>query len=469
MSGPRARLRGGPHPLRWEERRTFRWFTSLPEPAARAGKGSRFSRGNRSGKGVPRAGGGPSLAGPGPEGITVSRRDPFRTRRRRDRQPRTAAVGVPVIRRPLAVAGCGNAGHALAADLSLAGHEVRLLDHPAAPPAAHGPAGGRQIVLERHGRESVATLAAKTTSPAEALEGAEILLVAVPAFAHRTFAEFVAPHLPAGGLVVLFTGGLGGLEWVGAAARLGRDRDFTVVETSSLPYAARLGGPGRVRILSDVPRLVASAYPASDREGARERLEPLFPCLRFGRDLLEPTLCNVNGVVHPPAVALNVSRIEDETTPRWHIWKTGITPGVARVIERIDEERLRTAERLGLVLPTVAELQWEMGYGPRGSIRESLTKSETLAGIEGPRALDHRFLTEDVPYFLGVLMDLARLTGVSCPAMNAVADLAGYVTGIDFRSQARTLRGLGLAAETPEALIAELSGEAPLACVPAHR
>ena len=66
-------------------------------------------------------------------------------------------------------------------------------------------------------------------------------------------------------------------------------------------------------------------------------------------------------------------------------------------------------------------------------------------------------------------MDLARLTGVSCPAMNAVADLAGYVTGIDFRSQARTLRGLGLAAETPEALIAELSGEAPLACVPAHR
>ena len=110
----------------------------------------------------------------------------------------------------------------------------------------------------------------------------------------------------------------------------------------------------------------------------------------------------------------------------------------------------------------MADLQWEMGYGPRGSIRQSLTESEILASIEGPRDLEHRFFTEDVPYFLGVLIDLARLTGVSCPAMSAVFDLAGQVTGVDYRSRARTLRGLGLAAETPEALIAELSGEAPL-------
>ena len=371
-------------------------------------------------------------------------------------------------RRPLVVVGCGNAGHALAADLSLAGHEVRLLDHPGAPPTADGPGGGREIVIERHGRESVATLAAKTTVPEEALEGAATLLVAVPAFAHRTFAEFVAPNLPAGVLVVLFTGGLGGMDWVRAAARAGRNGDFTLVETSSLPYAARLIGPGRVRVLADVPRIVAAAYPTAHREWAVERLGPLFPCLRFGRDLLEPALCNVNGIIHPPAVALNVSRIEDLRAQPWHIWQTGITSGVARVIEKIDTERLLTAGRLGLALPTVADLQWEMGYGPRGSIRQSLTESEILASIEGPRDLEHRFFTEDVPYFLGVLIDLARLTGVSCPAMSAVADLAGYVTGIDFRSRTRTLRGLGLAAETPEALIAELSGEAPPGRSPAR-
>ena len=370
---------------------------------------------------------------------------------------------------PLAVAGCGNAGHALAADLALAGHDVRLLDHPAAPSAVDGPGDGRQIVIERHGRASVAMLAAKTTVPAQALDGAETLLVAIPAFAHRTFAELVAPHLPSGGLVVLFTGGLGGMEWVRAASRAGRNGDFTLVETSSLPYAARLSGSGRVRVLADVPRIVAAAYPTSHQERAVERLAPLFPCLRFGRDLLEPTLCNVNGIIHPPAVALNVSRIEDARAQPWHIWQTGITCGVARVIEKIDTERLRTAERLGLSLPTVADLQWEMGYGPRGSIRRTLTESEILAGIEGPRALDHRFFTEDVPYFLGVLIDLARLTGVPCPAMSAVADLAGYVTGIDFRSRARTLRGLGLVAETPEALIAEISGDAPPGRSPVRR
>lgn len=395
-------------------------------------------------------------------------RNPFRATQRRERRYRTLPVGVPVTRRPIAVAGGGNAGHALAADLSLAGHEVRLLEHPAAPSAIQGPAGGREIVLERRGRESVTTLAARTTTPAEALAGTDMLLVAVPAFVHRTFAEFVVPYLPSGGLVVVFTGGLGGMEWVGAAARCGRARDFTVVETSSLPYAARLGSPGRVKVLADVPRVVAATYPATHRERAERLLRPLFPCLRFGRDLLEPTLCNVNGIIHPPVVALNVSRIEDTQAQPWRIWQAGVTSGVARVIERIDEERLRTAERLSLVLPTVAELQWEMGYGPRGSIRESLTESEILAGIEGPRALDHRFFTEDVPYFLGVLMDLARLAGVSCPAMNAVAALAEYATGYDFGTRARTLHGLGLAARTPEALIAELSGEAPPASSTAH-
>lgn len=351
----------------------------------------------------------------------------------------------------IAVAGGGNAAYAVAADLGRLGHEISMLEHPDLPSSLDGTRTRGTIRIRGCGRDVEVPIRRTTTDPAEALKDAEILFVAVPAFAHRSFATLTAPHLSAGQTVVVFTAGLGGLEWVAAARDLHRGAaPFTVVDTDTLPYTARLTGAGEVTIYVDVKLVVAGVFPGARTGSIAPLLSRLFPQVTFGRDLLEPALCNVNPTIHPAVVLLNVTQIDCSRGGVWWIWEVGVTPTVARVIERVDAERLALAKAFGLDLPTVAEQQWRQGYGPRGTIYESLVGCAALRNIKGPNTLDHRFIAEDIPYFLRTWVDLAAAANVRCPTMGAVTELGCAMTGRDFWREGRTLASFGLGQLAPD-------------------
>src|SRR3989449_9536427 len=93
----------------------------------------------------------------------------------------------------LAVLGAGNGGFATAADLALAGHRVRLWSRSA---DALGPLGERAtITLDAEGRHGTAQLERATTDLREAVEGAEVLIVPLPATSHEDLAKRLAPCL----------------------------------------------------------------------------------------------------------------------------------------------------------------------------------------------------------------------------------------------------------------------------------
>lgn len=291
-----------------------------------------------------------------------------------------------------------------------------------------------------------------TTNAEEAIDGADILFSAVPAFAHRMAAELTAPHLRRDAAIVVFTGGLGGLEWVADAHRRGVEPDFLLVETHTLPYAARVRAPGEVTILLDLKHVMGAAYPAKETARAAALLKRLYPQIEFGRDLIEPALCNVNGVMHPPVMLLNVPRIERSRGRPWFVWEEGLTPSVATLIEHMDAERAAIGKAYGLRLADLAELEWQSGYGPRGTIYETLTGSPALRDIAGPASVNERFLTEDIPYFLRGIVDLAQLAGVDCPLMRAFTEIGSAIIGWDVWSGGRTLESFRLRPSSTEEL-----------------
>ena len=341
------------------------------------------------------------------------------------------------------VVGAGAGGCALAGDLALGGAEVRLLEHPrfSADMAVLSDQSAIDVELPQ-GRTERARLVAAGTDAARLLSDAEIVLVAVPAFAHGAMADLTIEHLAPGATVVLFTGGFGVLEWRRAAGRLGRDLDVTLVETSTLPYAARRVEPAQVRLLMRVAEVAAAAFPAAHTGRARRLLHRLFPNLAFGRDLLEPALRNVNGVIHPPVMVLNAAAIEAGDNRPWFVWRQGVTPAIARAVEALDAERLALARAFGLTIPSAADEQWRMGYGPKGSVYETLTGSQALRTIEGPRDLRHRFFTEDVPFFLAPWLDLARIAGIEMPLARSFVRLAGTLCGADWLTDRRRIDAL---------------------------
>src|SRR5262245_54780262 len=133
----------------------------------------------------------------------------------------------------VAVLGAGNGGQAMAAELAMGGHRVRLYEHPQFERAIAPLLKQPEIELVGDIIAGRARLELVTTDIGRAVAGAEMLSLPVPAFAHETYADLLDPVLESGQLVVLFPGTFGTLY---LRHHCPRAKDVILCETHTLPY-----------------------------------------------------------------------------------------------------------------------------------------------------------------------------------------------------------------------------------------
>lgn len=158
---------------------------------------------------------------------------------------------------------------------------------------------------------------------------------------------------------------------------------------------------------------------------------------------------NMGMILHPTPTICNAGRIES-TGGRFQYYQEGITPAVAQLLERLDEERVRVAAAFGVKALTVTE--WlAAAYGVRDkNLWDALQHTPAYAGIMAPTDLSTRYLYEDVATGLVPLASLAQLAGEPVPLTEAIITLASALTGTDFARYGRTLEAMGLAGRTVE-------------------
>ncbi|MGY4416205.1 putative dinucleotide-binding enzyme [Bradyrhizobium sp. LB7.1] len=161
----------------------------------------------------------------------------------------------------IAVLGGGNGSFAAAGDFALSGHEVRLWRRDADQVGAHRAAGSRILVKDHNGPHDV-KLAVVTTDIAEAVDGAELILCPVPAFAQPDIARLLAPHLRDGQVVFLPPATFGSMIFAQAARDADNRAKASFAETGTLPWLTRKHGPFEVAIT--IPRQATSGrrFPA---------------------------------------------------------------------------------------------------------------------------------------------------------------------------------------------------------------
>lgn len=358
-------------------------------------------------------------------------------------------------RRPLTVAvlGAGNGGLAMAADLALAGHRVRLYNRS---PERLAP------VLERGGLElegevlRFTPIEKVTTDPAEAVTGARLLMVVLPATGHRQVAEACAPYLD-GQVVVLNPGRTGGaLEFKATLEERGCRADVVVAEASTFLFAARAVGPARARIYGVKRQVTFAALPATRNPEVGALLDRLYPG-RFvpASSVLETSLDNIGAVFHPTITLLNAGRIEDDSAA-FEFYRQGASPSVSRVIEAVDTERCRVARALGV--PHISALEWmRRSYGVDArDLQTALRSNPGYAGIPAPSQVNHRYLTEDVPAGLVPMASLGHLLGVPTPTIRSLIDLASAMHGLDYHTVGRTVERLGLSGPSVAEIMAQV-------------
>jgi opine dehydrogenase len=344
----------------------------------------------------------------------------------------------------IAILGGGNGAFAAAGDLALAGHEVRLWRRDPDEAQAHRAKGGAITVIDASGRRD-AHPTAITSSIAEALSGADLVLCPLPAFAQPSIAALAAPHLRDGQVVFLPPGTFGSYIFVRAVRDAGNGAEVAAAETGTLPWLARKRGPYVVRISGRASRLPTGVFPLRLAPHAIEVVARAFPgAIEACGDALSAALMNAGPIIHPPLISMNAGPIEHFET--WDIHKEGTQPAIRRVTDALDAERVAVREALGYGPPHFPLADHYKPDGEPWMYPRDAHDKLTDSGDWGERLVltEHRYMQEDVRLGLSFLASAGALAGVETPLVRAFLAIGSAVVGEDFESNGRTLDTLGL-------------------------
>ena len=348
----------------------------------------------------------------------------------------------------IAILGAGHGGMAMACDLSLAGHDVHLAalpEHAGCIPAIKDMDEVELAGTCATGAEpGMVKISMITDDVQEAIKDVQVIMVVIPAFGQYAYMEILVEHVSSGQLVVFNPGKFASLMFYKMLKDAGRSEGVLVGETISLIYAAKIQKPGLVLIKAVKNKVEFATMPASDTGKALEIIHQFFPQFSSVANVLETSIADPGFIVHTASTLMNASRIESQGS--YATAHYDITPGVGRVMEAMDAERIIIAMKLGITTLSLLEAGKEM-YGVEGAhtYYEAELQIKAHENQKAPSTLEHRYITEEVPYFLVPLVEIARVLGIQTPTFDAIITLASHANDEFYLVTGRNAASLGLA------------------------
>ena len=281
---------------------------------------------------------------------------------------------------------------------------------------------------------------------ARAIAEADAILLALPAWAHRTLIEALAPTLRPSQMVVISShASLGALH----LRRLLDARSCTteIVAWGTTAVTGRRTTPFGCTLSNLRSKVDAAAIPARHTPQALARCATLFGDRFVPRaDLLAIQLSNLNPQNHLAMLLCNLTRAE-----RGEDWGNywSITPAVGRMMEALDAERIDLAAQFGAEVRTLREhfhLSFQVPLAPVWD-QAAIVHGRGNAPL-GPKTLDTRYITEDIPYGIAATEQLGRIARTPTPLHTAGAELFAAATGRDLRAENDILPALNLDSAT---------------------
>ncbi len=362
------------------------------------------------------------------------------------------------MKKKYAVFGAGNGGHAMAAELSLKGFEVKLFDFPEFEEALIPIKENKGITViseldhfSKGKGEHFALIPSVTTDANEALDGVDVVMIVVPGYAHDRFIDEFCRRLHGGQTVVLNPGGVGGALQFKTALQKAESHNIYVAETATMLYSCRRKGPSQVHITGKKYQLPLGVFPNADNKKVLEILREAYPEFILAQNALETGLSRPAIAMHPVPVIMNAVKIEQMGSFPYRAYD--ITSTVAHVIDAIDTERMGILKALGLKPIPFKDLL-TLFYGTKGKdFYETVINVPAYQNQNAPPDLRFRYITEDVPCMDVPAALLGNALGVPTPTLTAVVNLANAMHGADYWSSGRTLKKLGLAGLNKEQII----------------
>lgn len=344
----------------------------------------------------------------------------------------------------IAICGGGNAAHTLAGMISakpghLAGVYLSFPDEARRWQIGAAQNGG--MVVHFPDRTITGQPHTISSDPAEVIPGSDIVLLALPAFAHEQVLLKISPYLRPGAWVGALPA-RGGFEWE-SALHLGQlYPSLTVFGLQTLPWACRIEAYGHavevkgskaVVEVASLPKDKAPQVAATLENLLDVRLKPVscFLCL---------TLANTGQLLHPGLFYGLFRDWQGEAYREAPLFYQGVNDDAVEILEQMSGEVQAIRENLSAAFPCMdfspvrslfdwIRLCYEGDIEDKSTLKSCLATNRSYTGLTAPMKkngfgylpdFQSRYLTEDIPYGLIVTRGIAELTGVETPAIDRV-------------------------------------------------
>lgn len=336
-----------------------------------------------------------------------------------------------------AVIGGGNGGKAVSAYLRELGHDVSLycrnVDHAAA--------------LNRDGITATGAVTGHFSVTAgadlaQAVRGAQVILVQTLATGHAPVARALSGLLEPGQMILIFNGIWGAAEFAAILGDEVRDKHVDVCETSAQLFLCSSPEECAVHIKSIKKNVSAACVRPSETAGVLNKLSGVFPQLTRGSSVIDTSLNGSNPVVHGPIALFNLTRMENGE--EYTLFGTALPRKTVEYIEKVDAERCAVIRAMGVEAVPVLDILNSFWPEKRDSLYGALKENDAYKVSLGPRTLEHRYLNEDVPYGLAPIARLGRRYGVETPYLDSLLRALGLYLGRDYLGEGPDLEAMEL-------------------------
>ena len=342
----------------------------------------------------------------------------------------------------IAILGAGNAGCAVAGDLSYRNHEVTLIK---TSNAMHDEnfnylvENNGEISLHEAGEIKTSNIY-RVTRDLSLLSQAEVVIIYIQTNYHEELIERITPYLQDNQIVLINPG------YLSTAYLLKHcNKNIIIAEAQSSFIDCRIAEPGVIKVGFRNVRNPIGIYPSNRREEAIKKLDGLGFPFTYLSNVVEAALHNPNLIVHTVGAIMSIPRIE-KTKGEYCMYHEVFTPSTWNILEKLDSEKMDVLEKLGFErLPYVEACKYRNSLDDTRDAKEVFFWYAAMpTRAKGPIVVDSRYISEDVPQGLVMLESLGKQLNVKTPICTALIEMASAALGRDMRENGRTPEKLGI-------------------------
>merc|ERR1712176_583837 len=345
---------------------------------------------------------------------------------------------------------------------------------------------------------AVSTITSKPydiTNDASKVAEADVILLAVPSFAHGEYFEKFAPYMKPGTIVACMPARSGGD--ILFASKLGeKAKDMIFVGFETLPWACRATEWGKKACVLGTKNTILGAVTPPDKKakalGTLQGLLGVFPLIKESPNNLGISLRNPGMIVHPGVMdgRWGPETWDEKPKAEKPLFYQGVDDFTEKILLGMTDELQKVARKVEKLVPgmslkdgcTLRQWYFDCYDG-------QMTDTKTLKGMMNTNAaynglthpckgeegnympdLKYRYLAEDVPTGLCFAKGLAELLDIKTPTVDKVMEWAqkcieleimvdGKMKGKDI-GQTRAPQALGITTFKEFAKLAVLKADA---------